>query len=109
MFGRESLREFVRGESQSFREFLLKENQATRDLIERQHEEFLRIQKRREEESREFMHEILLRNEKVYTSVIAELQRMGRQIEENTAQIRANTQAVLSVLDRLQGSGGATA
>ena len=49
------------------------------------------------EETREFNHEILLRNEKVYTSVIAE-------IEEWRKQIRANTQAVLSVLDRLNGS-----
>jgi hypothetical protein len=49
------------------------------------------------EETREFNREILLRNEKVYTSVIAEM-------EEGRKQIRANTQAVLSVLDRLNGS-----
>ena len=49
------------------------------------------------EESREFNREILLRNEKVYTSMIV-------QMEENTEQIRANTQAVLSMLDRLNGS-----
>lgn len=49
------------------------------------------------EESREFNREILLRNEKVYTSMIV-------QMEENTEQIRANTRAVLSMLDRLNGS-----
>jgi hypothetical protein len=49
------------------------------------------------EETREFNREILLRNEKVYTSVIAEM-------EEGRKQIRANTQAVLSMLDRLNGS-----
>ncbi|HUC07135.1 MAG TPA: hypothetical protein VMR96_03515 [Solirubrobacterales bacterium] len=49
------------------------------------------------EETREFNREILLRNEKVYTSLI-------KQIEEGREQIRANTQAVLSVLDRLNGS-----
>jgi hypothetical protein len=49
------------------------------------------------EETREFNREILLRNEKVYTSLIA-------QVEENTEQTRANTRAVLSVLDRLNGS-----
>ena len=49
------------------------------------------------EETREFNREILLRNEKVFTSLIA-------QLEENTEQIRANTRAVLSVLDRLNGS-----
>jgi hypothetical protein len=49
------------------------------------------------EETREFNREILLRNEKVYTSVIAEM-------EEGRRQIRANTQAVLSMLDRFNGS-----
>jgi hypothetical protein len=49
------------------------------------------------EETREFNREILLRNEKVYTSVIAEM-------EEGRKQIRANTQAVLNMLDRFNGS-----
>jgi hypothetical protein len=52
------------------------------------------------EETREFNREILLRNEKVYTSVIAEM-------EEGRKQIRANTQAVLSMLDRFNGNGTA--
>jgi DNA mismatch repair ATPase MutS len=56
----------------------------------------------REEETREFNREILLRNEKVYTSLIA-------QVEENTEQIRANTRAVLSALDRFNGPGEAAA
>ena len=51
----------------------------------------------REEETREFNREILLRNEKVYKSAIAEM-------EEGRRQIRANTQAVLSMLDRFNGS-----
>jgi hypothetical protein len=51
----------------------------------------------REEETREFNREILLRNEKVYTTAIAEM-------EEGRKQIQANTQAVLSVLDRFNGS-----
>jgi hypothetical protein len=62
--------------------------------------ELRRLRKRaeaQEAETREFNREILLRNEKVYTAMIA-------QIEENTKQIRANTQAVLSVLDRLGGA-----
>jgi len=49
------------------------------------------------EESREFHREILLRNEKVYTTLIAEM-------EEGRRQIRADTQAVLSMLDRFNGS-----
>ena len=54
------------------------------------------------EQTREFNREILLRNEKVYKQVIAEM-------EEGRKQIQANTKAVLSVLDRLEGSGGAAA
>ena len=58
----------------------------------------------REEETREFNREILLRNEKVYTSMIAEMERNSRRIDEGTKQLRANTQAVLSMLDRFKGS-----
>ena len=60
--------------------------------------------RKRDEEFREFNREILLRNEKVYTSVIAEMERNSLRIDEGTKQLRANTQAVLSVLDRLNGS-----
>ena len=101
-----------------------------RELICRQHEESMRYQCQRDEESRkrdeefrkrdqefqkrdeefrglaeetrEFNRELLLRNEKVYKAVIAE-------VEEGRKQIQANTQAVLSVLDRLGGSGGVAA
>lgn len=62
--------------------------------------EFQRSQKKRDEEMREFNRELLLRNEKVYTRVIAEM-------EEGRKQIQANTEAVLAMLDRLEGSGGA--
>jgi hypothetical protein len=91
------LRELIRAQRE--------EHETTRSLILRYHEE---VRKEREEifrkgdarseEMREFMREILLRNEKVYTAVIAEA-------EEGRKQIAANTQAVLSVLDRLNGSG----
>jgi hypothetical protein len=60
--------------------------------------------KARVEETREFNREILLRNEKVYTSMIAEMERNSRRIDEGTKQLRANTQAVLSMLDRFNGS-----
>jgi hypothetical protein len=86
------------------------------ELVRRQHEEFMQYQQRRDEEfrrrdeefrslteeMREFNREILLRNEKVYKAVIAE-------VEEGRRQIQANTKAVLSVLDRLEGAGGAAA
>jgi len=54
------------------------------------------------EEMREFNREILLRNEKVYKSVLVEL-------EEGRKQLRANTRAVLSVLDRFNGPDGLAA
>jgi sugar-specific transcriptional regulator TrmB len=94
-----------------------------RELVRRQHEEFMQYQQRRDEELRqrdtefrrrdeefrglteevrEFNRELLLRNEKVYKAVIAE-------VEEGRKQIQANTKAVLSVLDRLESAGGAAA
>lgn len=66
----------------SLKRYLEKRDEELRELVE---------------ETREFNREILLRNEKVYTSVIAEM-------EEGRKQIQANTQAVLSMLDRLNGS-----
>jgi len=125
-----SLREFVRGENENLREFIRDQNGSLRELIRSQREEskqrdeeFKRYQEKRdeefrghqeeldrlrvaaearEEETREFNREILLRNEKVYTRVIAEM-------EEGRKQIQANTQAVLRVLDRLDGSDGLAA
>jgi hypothetical protein len=68
-------------------------NRGLKRYFEKRDEEFRELV----EETREFNREILLRNEKVYTSVIAEM-------EEARKQIRANTQAVLGALDRLNGS-----
>ena len=61
------------------------------------------------EETRQFNREILLRNEKVYTAVIADMERLGREMEEGRKQIRANTEAVLRLLDRFDEPGGAAA
>jgi mevalonate kinase len=86
-------------------------NSPLRELIRTQHEEFMLYQvkrdeesrkrdeefRRRDEEMREFNREILLRNEKVYKAVIAEM-------EEGRKQIQANTRAVLSMLDRLDNA-----
>lgn len=79
--------------------------ESLRELIQHQREESKEREERLRlltEETREFNREILLRNEKVYKAVIAE-------VEEGRKQIQANTQAVLSVLDRLSGPGGAAA
>lgn len=138
MFGRHrgSLRELIRGQHEESKR-LEKRDEESRHLQERRDEESRRrdekweryLEKRdkeirafveevqahkvelhelrekaeaREEETREFNREILLRNEKVYTSLIAEM-------EEGRMQIRANTKAVLSVLDRMNGPDGLAA
>jgi len=83
---------------------LVRRNSPLRELIRTQHEEFMLYQverdeesRKRDEEMREFNREILLRNEKVYKAVIAEM-------EEGRKQIQANTRAVLSMLDRLDNA-----
>jgi hypothetical protein len=93
--------------------------ESLREQIRNQHEEFLRFMEKSEEksqrwqeeveETREFNREILLRNEKVYTRVIAEMEEGRKQLEEGTKQVRVNTQAILRLLDRFDQPGGATA
>jgi|SRR6476646_11509708 len=110
MFGRhkESLRELIRTqheESKRYREEREKYWEGREKYWEERDKELHELRKAAEaqaEQTREFNREILLRNEKVYTRVIAEM-------EEGRKQIQANTRAVLSVLDRLEGSGGAAA
>jgi hypothetical protein len=77
----------------NFKRYLEKRDEEFKSWSQEREEKLRTLQ----EETREFNREILLRNEKVYTSVIAEM-------EEGRKQIQANTQAVLSVLDRLNGS-----
>ena len=76
-----------------FKRYLEKRDEEFKSWTQEREEKFRALQ----EETREFNREILLRNEKVYTGVIV-------QMEENTEQIRANTQAVLSMLDRFNGT-----
>jgi hypothetical protein len=74
------------------------------------HRESLREFIRNEQEkTREFEREILFRNEKVYTSVVAEMERMAEETRENTERTKAGTQAILRLLDRFDDSGGAAA
>lgn len=87
MLGRESLREFIRKESEKLWKLIREE----------------------QEKTQEFNREILLRNEKVYTAMIAEMERHGRQIEENTARTRAGTEAILKLLDRFDDKPGGAA
>lgn len=103
MFGRpkDSLRELIRNqhdEAMRYQRQRDEEFQRRDEEFHRRDEEFRNLT----EEVREFNRELLLRNEKVYKAVIAE-------VEEGRKQIQANTKAVLSVLDRLEGSGGVAA
>jgi len=99
-----SLSELVRAQREehaSTRELIRAQRDESRRYQEesrRYQEESRRYHERRDAALREFNREILLRNEKVYTAVIAEM-------EEGRKQLEANTKAVLSVLDRLNGSG----
>jgi phytoene/squalene synthetase len=107
VFGRESLREFIGGEQKITRDFIRDEQRKSQDFFreaQRRTDDLIRRQDERARADRhaleEFTREILFRNEKVYTRVIAEM-------EEGRKQIAANTRAVLSVLDRLEGGTGA--
>jgi hypothetical protein len=68
--------------------------------------ELHRLISRQNEELREFVREITLRNEKVWQAVTAELREMKNELHDMREQTQANTKAVLAVLDRLEGSGG---
>ncbi len=87
-----------------------------RDLIRNQHEEFMRYQDRREEEfrslveeTRGFNREILLRNEKVYMAAIVQLEENTEQTRANIEETRAQTQALLRLIDRFDEPDGAAA
>ena len=65
------------------------------------------------EEAKEFNREILLRNEKVYTGVIRRLEELGEESRKvlaetrwNTDETKAQTQALLRVIDRLDAEWG---
>ena len=101
MLGRESIRDLIRNQhAETMRQLDIREQEARRREQEAKREWQSREAEwqLRDEENHEFMREILLRNEKVYTAMIAKL-------EEGSRQLRANTQAVLSVLDRLGDAG----
>jgi hypothetical protein len=119
MFGRITLRELIRSQheeslryqEQRAEEWRKRDAEFQEEARQRAEEARQRAEESRQrearleqlaEETREYNREMLLRNEKVYKAVIAE-------VEEGRRQIAANTQAVLSVLDRLEGSSGTAA
>src|ERR1700712_5374467 len=57
-------------------------------------------------ESRLFNRELLIRLEKTYDSLGATLERMGEQIDRNTEEVKAQTQAILRLVDRFEDMNG---
>jgi colicin import membrane protein len=125
MFGRPSLRELIAEMREESRR-RDKESKRRDEESKRRDEEFRRrgeeFKSRDEEfkrsmeesdrrwaETREFHREILLRNEKVYTSVIAQLEENTAKVRSSTEETHAQTQALLRVIDRMDESGGAAA
>jgi mevalonate kinase len=117
MFGRrkDSLHELIIGqreESRSQHEEIMARHEETMAHFRQREEEFKRLieeSERRTEESREYNREILLRNEKVYTSVIARLEKNTAKIDSSIDETRTQTQALLRLIDRFDQPGGAAA
>lgn len=96
----------------------LREEEAKRREARWEEETARRVEESRvaAEEAREFNREMLLRNEKVYVNVLRRLEEMGEEIRANTARVaecteetRAQTRAVLKLIDRFDGPGGRAA
>jgi vacuolar-type H+-ATPase subunit I/STV1 len=88
------------------------QHEETMAHLRQRKEEFERLMEaseRRTEETREYNREILLRNEKVYTSVIARLEKNTAKIDSSIEETRAQTQALLRLIDRFDQPGGAAA
>jgi hypothetical protein len=105
---RESLRELIRNQHEETLALIGEMHEDSRRYHERREAELERRDERRDGEFREFMREIALRHEKIFGAVLAEMEEWRREAEEGRKQIRANTEAVLRLLDRL-GPGGAAA
>jgi hypothetical protein len=112
MFGRNALHEFIRQQREEAR----REHEETMDYLQRRDEEMKQRDaemkeemKRRDAEMRDFNREILLRNEKVYTAAIAQLEKNTARVESNTEETRAQTQALLKLIDRFDNPGNAAA
>ena len=64
---------------------------------------------RRDEKMGEFNREILLRNEKVYTAMIAQLEENTARVAESSEETRAQTRALLKLIDRFDDPGSSAA
>ena len=109
MLRRESLRKVVREEAAGLGDLVRTLHEETLHYQEESRKRYEAVQEESrkkyavlQEETREFNRELLLRNEKVVNKAIAE-------IEDGRKQIRANTEAVLALLDRFARPGDAPA
>jgi hypothetical protein len=66
------------------------------------HEEF----SREAAEARQFNRELLIRLEKTYGNLGTTLELIGERIEANTEEVKAQTDAILQLLDYFKGSNG---
>ena len=87
------------------REEFKRRDRERQEEIERLSEE----SERRTEETREYGREALFRNDKVYKAVIARLDEGTAEIKWSTEETRAQTQALLRIIDRMDEAGGAAA
>jgi hypothetical protein len=115
MFGRPSLRDLIaemQEESQHRAEASKRRDEEFKRRDRERKEEIERLMvesERRTEETREYGREALLRNEKVYKAVIVRLDEGTAQIRSNTEETRAQTQALLRLIDRMDEVGGTAA
>ena len=57
-------------------------------------------------EARQFNRELLIRLEKTYASLGTALELMGERIEANTEEVKAQTVAIMQLLDHFKGPNG---
>jgi hypothetical protein len=103
---RKSLTELIvllREESRQRHEERMAEIRLLEGEFRKREEERAAEARKRDEEFHEFNREILLRNEKVYTDVLRRMER------SNTEETRAQTKALLKLIDRFDPPGGAIA
>lgn len=115
MFGRPTIRELIAEMQEEIRcceaasklrreEFQLRDRERQEE-IERLSEE----SERRTGETREYGREALLRNEKVYKAVVVRLDEGTAEIRSSTEETRAQTRALLKLIDRMDEADAAAA
>jgi hypothetical protein len=86
------------------------EVELTRQAVDRSGEE-IRLSRESREDIREFMRELTLRNERVFRDLSAGIRETLNEVREGREEQRAQTQALLRLIDRMDrlDPGGAAA